>query len=332
MIPPGSHPPPDEILQALQERLSGNPPCIPLDAYLETVLYHPDFGYYTRDKDRVGRSEETDFYTASSLGPVFTKLVLGAIQALLGTTLQRFTFLEIGPEKGEGILTHLPSHPFRESRIIRPGEPVDLPLESIVFSNELFDAQPFRRFVRRGGDWLEAGVTVTGKHLDWILVDPLHALPNLPDSAPEGYTIDWPSGAHALMEQICQQPWKGLFLAFDYGLERATVFSERPHGTGRTYSGHRMGSDLLREPADRDITCHLIWEEMESILSHWQFSGIRLQTQESFFLHHASDSLNRLLAGEPPGFSRVKQTVMELLHPENMGHKFQVLHARRGDF
>jgi SAM-dependent MidA family methyltransferase len=134
------------------------------------------------------------------------------------------------------------------------------------------------------------------------------------------------------MEKICQSPWGGLFIAFDYGLERDTVFNARPQGTGRTYAGHQMGAHLLENPGERDITCHLIWEELQEILTHWEFTDIHLQRQEAFFMHHAGDAINRMIEAAPPGFSREKQTLMQLLHPDNMGHKFQVLHARRGEF
>jgi SAM-dependent MidA family methyltransferase len=68
---------------------------------------------------------------------------------------------------------------------------------------------------------------------------------------------------------------------------------------------------------------------MESILAANGFRSIALQRQESFFMHHAAAAIAAIAGAAGPGLSPRKQTLMELLHPGNMGHKFQVLHARR---
>jgi SAM-dependent MidA family methyltransferase len=319
-----------EMMAALQDLAAANKGIIPLDHFIECALYHPSEGYYMRDRERVGRSGGNDFYTATSLGPLFAELVLDAIKSLVKQPLSTFTFIEIGPETRGGLLGCIDNPPFRECRQIRKEDPLDFQSPCVVYSNELFDAQPFRRFIRKGKSWKEAGVVILNGQLEWITSEPFHPLPELPKRAPEDYTIDWPSAAHSLMEKICQAPWKGLFLALDYGLDRSTILEERPEGTGRSYSRHRMGNDLLLAPGRQDITCHLIWDQMQEILQHWEFENIHLQRQEAFFMHHSEGLISRLIQAAPPGFSRDKQTLMELIHPDNMGHKFQALHASRG--
>ena len=328
---PSSHIVQPEMLDALRQRLKPGQQALPLDACIDCALYHPRLGYYMQDKARVGRSGHADFYTAASLGPLFTRLVIDAIGSLANTPLGKLVFVELGPESPAGLLGCLNEIPFADAIQIRPGEPLDIPNNSVVFSNELFDAQPFRRFKRKGKTWLEAHVRIEGNRLSEIYLEPVRSLPPLPKKAPDNYLIDWPSGAHGLLDRIVQQPWRGLFIAFDYGLDRETTFANRPQGTGRTYSAHSMGDDLLDSPGMRDITCHLIWDELQAILERCQFHHIQLQRQEAFLMHHASRSISHIIEACPPGFSREKQTLMELLHPDNMGHKFQVLHARRGE-
>ena len=331
MDSPSPHQPSPRVLSGLRERADSSSALLTLEAFIECALYHPDFGYYTTPRDRVGHSETTDFYTASSLGPVFAELVLESARTLLDEPLSRYTFVEIGPESPHGLLGSLSRHPFQEVRLLRPGDPLDWPRNAVLFFNELLDAQPFRRFVRRRHSWKELALSVARDELREVEIEPADPLPPLPPKAPEGYTLDWPGQAHALLNEICRRPWQGLLLSFDYGLPRETVFHQRPEGTGRTYAAHTMGSDLLASPGQCDITCHLIWEELEAILHDQGFAQIQLQTQEAFFMHHAGKTIGSILESSPPGLSRRKQTLMELLHPDNMGHKFKVLHGLRHD-
>jgi SAM-dependent MidA family methyltransferase len=304
---------------------------IPLEQYIQCALYHPRIGYYMRHGERVGRSPDTDFYTASSIKGLFPRLVLESIRSLLDEPLSEYVFVEAGPESAGGILGNLPDHPFKDICLIRPGDPFEIPEKAIVFSNELFDAQPFRRFVRHAGSWMEAGVDIRDGSLASTLLE-AENLPELPEDAPEGYTIDWPQRANNLLREIAGKSWRGLFIAFDYGLDRRTLFTERPEGTGRTYSSHTMGSDLLDRPGEIDITCHVVWDVMESILTENRFQNVELSRQESFFMHYSQTAISEILEASPPGFSPQKQSLMELLNPGNMGHLFQVLSARRNDF
>ncbi|MEX0323388.1 MAG: SAM-dependent methyltransferase [Puniceicoccaceae bacterium] len=327
-----SIPPDPAVLDALKERMPPDQSAMPLDAYIDCVLYHPQAGYYMRDKERVGYRPETDFYTASSMGPLFTRLIISAVEELLGENLSEYTFVEFGPESPQGILGSLEKKPpFRKHQLYRPGSDIRIPDKAIVFSNELFDAQPFKRFIQTNEGWKETGVAIVGESISYCILEPSRVPTALPASAPEGYTVDWPLHAHALLEQICSQSWDGLFLAFDYGLDRSIILSQRPEGTGRTYYQHQLGSDLLSNPGFTDITCHLIWEEMEERLRAHGFGQMELMRQEAFFMKHAQRQIQLVMESTPAGFSKEKQTLMELLHPGNMGHKFQVLYAMRGE-
>ena len=190
--------------------------ALTLESFIGLALYHPQAGYYLRPGTRVGHRAGADFYTAASLGKVYSRLLLAAIEKLAGASLESFSFVEFGPESASGILAPLEDIPFRETLQVRPGEAFKLPPRSIVFSNELFDAQPFRRFIRRSGKWMEAGVRLAPEGLEWCEQAPLAPLPDLPE-APEGYIIDWPGRARQLLREICAQPWEGLFIPFDYG-------------------------------------------------------------------------------------------------------------------
>lgn len=316
--------------------------------FMELALYHPDTGYYAQRRRRIGREPDTDFFTATSLGPVFGELVVEACLDLLGRhPSHEHTFVEVGAEISDfaegklgGVLAPAGSglagvaHPFAAAAAISLGQPLRFPPRAIVFSNELFDAQPCHRLVRQSGRWRESGVGLRDESLEEVLLPDLTpevqaVLDRLPASAPDGYRIDLPLAAARLAARIAAQPWAGLFVAFDYGKSWGELAEDTPAGTVRAYFRHRQGNDLLARPGEQDLTCHVCWDWLSEALTAHGFAAPVLESQEAFFVHHASAALSRLTAAEAGRFSGRKLGVMQLLHPGNMGRKFQVLWAWR---
>jgi SAM-dependent MidA family methyltransferase len=316
--------------------------------FMELALYHEKTGYYARQRRRIGRGRNTDFFTSSSLGPVFGELVVEACAALLGPQFARASvFVEIGvepdgPESDQpgGVLA--PStpgtpplvHPFAGSSNISLGRRLAIPPQAVVFSNELFDAQPCHRLIHHAGRWCETGVALRREALEEILLPDLSpeiraAQASLPLTAPEGYRIDLPLAASNLAAKIAVLPWSGLFVAFDYGKSWRELTEETPAGTVRAYSHHQQSNALLAQPGEQDLTCHVCWDWIAETLATHGFDPPVIESQEAFFVHHAASVLSRLMTAEAGRFSSRKLDVMQLLHPGNMGRKFQVLWARR---
>jgi len=302
--------------------------------YMELAMYHPTVGYYTRDFKRVGRDENADFYTATSFNPVFGELIVAATATLLGSTrAEEMNFVEIGAEPGGGVLRDI-RHPFASYHTISLGQAFEIPKQAVVFSNELFDAQPVHRVVWRHGAWRELGVALQGRHLrevelsEWS-AELAAAQDRLPAQADENYHIDLPLRTVPLLERIVSLPWRGLFLAFDYGKSWEELAEHTPAGTARTYHRQKMGADLLARPGKQDLTCHICWDWLEDVLIRRGFGEPVVQSQESFFMHHARQTLATITTTEAGAFSRRKRMLMQLLHPANMGQKFQALHALR---
>ncbi len=299
---------------------------LPFDRFMALALYHPEVGYYRRDRPRVGRGPGTDFYTASSLGTTFGELVIHAASALLrqhGRDPAIHTLVEIGAEPGAGIFTGL-TLPFRAHRAVRIGEPIVLDGDCVVFSNELFDAQPCRRTVRRAGVWHEVHVRAAGDRFE-----ELERPADFPDDAPEGYRFDRPLAAADLAAGIAAQPWRGLFLAFDYGKTARELLENTPEGTVRAYFRHRLSNAVLAQPGEQDLTCHVCWDWLATALTAAGFAEPTMEFQESFFVRRAADWLSAAVAADATQLTRRKLALMQLLHPGQMGQKFQVLHAVR---
>lgn len=295
---------------------------------MELALYHPEVGYYRQPRQRIGYGRGTDFYTATTSGNVFGELIAaGAVTLLHGQDPGAFTFVEIGAEPAAGTLRDV-AHPFRDYKIIPCGQPIALAGRLVVFSNELFDAQPFHRFVRHDGRWAEIGVALREDTL--IETRKTGLTPSgLPTAAPDGYQLDVPWAARELMQRITSQSWQGLLLACDYGKSWAEISTTHPHGTARAYHRHQQNQDLLDRPGEQDLTCHICWDWLREVLSVHGFRDDTLESQETFFVRHAGEYIRNLIAHDAARLTRRKLALTQLIHPAHLGQKFQVLHALR---
>jgi SAM-dependent MidA family methyltransferase len=317
-----------EFLAAFRRR-AGTRRALTFAEFMALALYDETVGYYRREQQRVGYAPGSDFFTASTSGPVFGELVAAACVTLLdGRDPREFTFVEIGAEPEGGVLRDV-AHPFGAARIVRVGEPGELRGPCVVFSNELFDAQPFRRFVFRAGAWRELGVELRQDALVEVELNRAVNVDALPKQSAEGYVIDAPLAAAELARAIAAQPWTGLFVACDYGKTWREIVEAAPAGTARAYFRHTQSNDLLAQPGEQDLTCHVCWDWLGDALARESFAAPHVESQEAFFLRHAGEFIAAATAAEAARLSRRKLALMQLLHPAHLGQKFQVLHAWR---
>ena len=327
--------PPSDLISALRDATDENGK-MDYPTFVATTLYAPEIGYYSTAKTRVDRSPEADFYTAQSLGPIFGKLVVAACESLLGDTdPNNYTFVEIAAEPDRSVLQGV-EHNFGATKTIRLFDSLDIPPKAIVFANEWLDAQPFRRFrFDKDQGWLERGVEVTECGLREIDMHQSGDIPpflkEISPDTPHDYLLDLPTGAKESLVNLCSKEWNGLFLTFDYGLSLEDFTRRRPEGVARGYRGHRLSSDVLAFPGEQDITCHVCWDMLEDVLMDHGFVEVQVERQESFLLGHASSACKAIVTGKAGEFDPDRQTLMELLHPGNMGAKFQALRGIRSE-
>lgn len=300
--------------------------------FIDIALYSAQGGYYTQNRERVGRSPERDFYTAESLGKVFAQLVTTAATDILSPEqAAQATFIEIAAEPGRCLLDHCPNHPFAATQVIRQGEPINVTGPAIIFANEWLDALPFHRLIFRNGCWRERGVRLNAQQqLEDCLLDELspqvaiHAQ-RLPAQIEDGYELDWPLATEAAIADLLAQDWHGLLLFFDYGKTWPALLTDCPSGTARTYQQHTLGSNLLAAPGQQDITCDVCWDPLQQAMTANGLHSVTLESQESFFVHRAQRAAEAIVQASAWQLSPERQTLMELIHPAHMGQRFQVL-------
>jgi SAM-dependent MidA family methyltransferase len=330
-----------EFLAAFR-RQAGAGGSLSFSRFMALALYDPEVGYYATVRHRIGLDPAADYFTSQSLGPVFGELLVEACHHLLGgRAIGAHTVVEIGAERRDprspgpppDLLAGVP-HPFAASRVIPLGGTLAIPALAIVLSNELFDAQPLHRLVRRGGRWRELGVALRGDRLEEVecaaLSPEVRAMSSrLPVSAPEEYHLDLPLAAAELARRIGAEDWNGLFVAFDYGKSWRALAEDTPQGTVRAYHRHRQDTDLLARPGEQDLTGHVCWDWIADALTGSGFAPPVLESQEEFLVRHAGAAVARIASAEAARLSERKLGLMQLLHPGDMGRKFQVLWARR---
>jgi SAM-dependent MidA family methyltransferase len=325
----------NELWDQLQASCANGP--ISYYDYINLVLYAENCGYYTKDRERVGRGPDHDFYTAESLGKVFARLVTTAAHDLLGeATAAQSTFIEIAAEPSAELLSRVESHPFADSRVIRQGDPIRADGPVVIFANEWLDALPFHRLIFKDGQWHERGVRLNAdQQLEDVLLDrftpEVAAIrERLPEKALEGYELDLPLAAEAAIADLLAQDWTGMLLLFDYGKTWQALSTDCPVGTARTYHRHTQANDLLDQPGKKDITCDVCWDPLADLLTEKGLRSVTLETQESFLVQRAQRAAESIITGTAGVFSPERQTLMELIHPAHMGRRFQVLWGLRG--
>lgn len=170
-----------EFLSAIQEECGG---CIPFDRFMAAALYHPDFGYYTKNIRTVGA--RGDFSTWPSLDGSLALGIAGWLAEQPGRHV-----IEVGAGTGRlaaDVLRGLgwrrrwrtTLHIVEVSPVLRAQQLRTLRGQRVcwhatmaealqacggvadIYSNELPDAFPCRVFVRAGDSWSELAIRVEG--------------------------------------------------------------------------------------------------------------------------------------------------------------------------
>lgn len=297
---------------------------ISFEKFMARALHDPQHGYYSRRISGVGR--RGDFTTAPMLSEAPARAVATWAAMALKETGCR-DLIEIGPGEGTlaaGVLRNLPwkmrwktrlhlvetSVPLaaRQRELLGRRASYHLRIQealeacggkAVIYSNELVDAFPVRRFQKTPEGWQELAV-----HFDERKQAHESLLPPapLPDSA--GFLDHHPLGQRIEVHDSYRRfltdwlpHWKaGRLLTIDYGATAENLYHRRPHGSTRGYLHQQRleGPAVYENPGRQDLTADVNFTD----LMHWSQPWIREQRLTDFgeFLQRAQTSNDPLLA------------------------------------
>jgi SAM-dependent MidA family methyltransferase len=208
-----------------------------------------------------------------------------------------------------------------------------------VFSNELLDALPTHRVVVENGALRE--IFVGFENARFMEVHEKSSTPSLERYFQEqGITLeeeqqaevcleacDWIESAGRVLE-------RGFVLTIDYGHEARALYGEHHNrGTLLGYRDHTVSENLLDMPGEQDLTSHVnftavdVWGRRAGLLR----TGLVTQSQFLVALGRANEFADLYEPGQSEMEKlRARLLLKNLIHPEGLGEKFQVLIQHKG--
>jgi SAM-dependent MidA family methyltransferase len=288
---------------------------IPFEEFMRRALYDPQRGYYARRITGVGRGG--DFTTAPMLsGAPARALAAWAARALRETGCR--DLIEIGPGEGRLAVAVVNSLPWRirwrtRLHLVETSGPLaaiqrkllggravwhETPVaalaacrgRAVIYSNELVDAFPVRRFQKTADGWRELAVSFEA---DGKAVESLLPPAPLPDSSsfgvdhPPGQWIEIHDSYHRWLAGWLPHWNAGRMLTIDYGASAESLYHRRPRGTLRGYLLQQRleGPEIYQNPGRQDLTADVNFTDLMRWSEPWT-SWRKLETFRDFLEVH----------------------------------------------
>ncbi len=342
---------------------------IPFAEYMRECLYHPEHGYYSRTSagrfgdyytsvdvhpifGRLLVRQLAEMWELLGSPRPFAMIEAGAGVGRLASHILDFAARElpafyaaveyIGVERSAArraqhagrLGAHVAAGKFSGSAEIPPAIPA-----GCIFSNELLDALPTHRLAIENGKVREIYIGVEGEQFVEILAKP--STPKLEEyfreqgiGLQEGWQCEACLEACEWIENAGRALGRGFVLSIDYGHEAGALYSERHNrGTLLAYRDHEVSENLLKAPGSQDLTSHVNFTALDVWGRRAGLARTGLVTQSQFLV--ALGRANEFSDLYEPGQTEVEKLrarllLKNLIHPEGLGEKFQVLVQHKG--
>lgn len=331
--------------------------------FISASLYHPEIGYYMKDKQKIG--QKGDFITTSNISDIYGRMVAKWFSAVCRKTKLAPVFCEIGAGNGRFAKAFLEewhasiqaplqyliveSSPFhrklqnellqREFSIVQVEQLNEIEsFEGMIFSNELFDALPVHVVEKDMGAMFEIMVGVQNDNLYEVKVplsnpEIFSFLQESNISIQEKQRIEVPLLMGKMLKEISQVLNEGLVVTADYGYTNDEwKLPSKRKGSLRGYYQHKMIDDVLKYPGEMDITSHIHFDYLIQKGEQVNLELVTKLKQDEFLL---KAGILQELANhfDPNPFSEVSKrnrAIRSLIMPAGMSSYFHVVIQQKG--
>ncbi len=354
------------VARHIRDKVNNAGGCISFAEYMHEVLYSPGLGYYSAGSAKFGA--DGDFVTAPEISSVFGHVLARQCAQVLDAT-GGGSVLEFGAGSGKLAaevlrkLAEIDALPDRycifevsadlrdrQESFLRREIPefVDsvswlnqLPSQhkGVVIANEVLDALPVERFVRRSDHVAQLCVTVD--HNEFVIVEreapavlasAVAAIENgLGRSLAEGFVSEVCLAATGWIGDLAELLQEGVAFLFDYGVSQREYYAEdRSDGWLRCHFRHHAHNDALILPGIQDITA---WVDFSAAAAAAHEHGLDVSgyvTQAHFLMNGGlADELANFSDLPPAAQMTLSSQVKLLTLPGEMGESFKCLGLSR---
>ncbi len=334
--------------------------------FVELSLFHPQCGYYSSGKARIGK--KGDFYTAPSVHRSFGETISRFLaEASLLLEEEKFVVVEFGASGGQLALDILGSlrenHPdlyLKTDYVMSEISPAaiqaakeklqghdervrwtDSPLKimedgfcGVVITNEFLDSLPFHRLKSDRGEIREIFLSLRDGKIEEVLRDPetegvYEFSKRYLDEYVQGEEAEACLLAAKWLAEVGTALQKGFVLSIDYGSLAPELYSpERRKGTYRCFYRHELSTDPYIRIGEQDITANVNFSELIRIGDTLGLSTVKYSTQGQFLVDWGI--LEIFKTYNKPQNQRDRLAAKTLFMPEFMGRRFKILLQAKG--
>ena len=329
---------------------------MPLDSFLDKVLYNKDFGYYQK-KNPFG--EKGDFITAPNISNLFGEMITIWLVSFWEKLKKpkKINFVEMGPGNGDlclSILRTLKNFPqvyksinillYERSETLRKIQRKRIISEKVAwiknlktikdgpvifFGNEFLDALPIKQFKKINGILFEKYVEMRKNNINFFFKKKINKeikkLTNF-KIIKNNTLIEYPEHGFRELELVCKKikQFNGGALFIDYGYIKENNFD-----TLQSVINHKF-NDIRKNIGEADITSLVNFNLYKKYFNMKNLSVDKIISQSEFLqkmgiMERYKILSNKLNDKEKSNlFGRIKR----LIHPKMMGKNFKVIFAK----
>jgi len=347
----------------LSERIHAHGP-ITFAEFMESCLYHPEHGYYTKAKQEPRR----DYFTSVDASPLFGRLLArqfhemwahlgeprqfllveagagtGALAAQVLNFAQstfpdfyaalRYYAVERSAARHASICGALQGHIDAKHLAVSSELPVRIPC-GCIFSNEFFDAIPVHRVVCEGSElrelYVASGPDGLHEQTGSLSSPALGEYFSRQGIAPhDGQQAEVNLQAYDWIAEAARRLQNGFVLTIDYGHEASELYDQRHvRGTLLAYRHHRASEHFYCAPGEQDLTAHVNFTALETWGKRGGLERTGFTSQSNFLMSIArANKFADLQSEEMSETQRARARLLfkTLIYPEGMSETFQVL-------